>query len=195
MNTSPSPPPLSEPQNVLTIQHLVIEQDPPMLEQLPHLIDDNNNNNEDKEKFNNQTWISQTLVEDQTSSHLRTLQRCDSESPTMEDIHYAGSSVLHPDDPISGSAGGPGCTISGSVQHHHHNPDPVLPIQPKQEDLDRDQGMNCVLAWLDHPGVLALLYCLALLQQLNGQLGGHMDFLSLLGIVLAIISMMTMFFI
>ena len=37
MNTSsPSPPPLSEPQNVLTIQHLVIEQDhPPMLEQLP----------------------------------------------------------------------------------------------------------------------------------------------------------------
>ena len=164
----------------------------------PMFIDDNNNNNDDKEKFskNQTTWISQTLVEDQTSSHLRNLQRCDSESPTTttEEIHYAaGSSVIHPvpADSISGSAGPGCCTISGSSVH----PDPVLPIHPKQEDLDRDQGMNCVLAWLDHPGVLALLYCLALLQQINGQLGGHMDFLSLLGIVLAILSMMTMFFI
>ena len=156
---SPSPPPLSEPQ-VLTIQHLVIEHDPPILEQPPLglLTDDNNNNNDKNKSATELTWISETLVEDQTTSHLRNLQRCDSDSTdTVPD------------------------------------PDPVV--------HSKDEGMtdcsvlesNCVLAWLDHPGVLALFYCLALLQQIS-QLGGLDDLMSIIGLILAMISMMAMFF-
>ena len=48
-------------------------------------------------------------------------------------------------------------------------------------------------AFLDHPAFLTVCYCLALMHQL-GQLGG-LDFLSTLGMVLAMISMMSMLFI
>ena len=53
-----------------------------------------------------------------------------------------------------------------------------------------DQGL---LGFLDNPAFLTVCYCLALMHQL-GQLGG-LDFLSTLGMVLAMISMMSMLFI
>ena len=163
--SSPSPPPLSEPQ-VLTIQHLVIEHDrPPILEQPPALgllTDDNNNHNNDKDKSATElTWISETLVEDQTTSHLRNLQRCDSDSTDTV-----------PDNP---------------------DPDFVHSKDEGMTDCSVLESNSCVLAWLDHPGVLALFYCLALLQQIS-QLGGLDDFMSIIGLILAMISMMAMFF-
>ena len=180
MTTSPSPPPLSQPEHVLTVQHLVIEQDPPVLEQPPRFPSlgsgPDANNNENKAK--DQMWISETLVQDQTSSQLRTLQRCDSTSsdtdlpnvPTTNDVTNNGNSMS--------TAGAAASRLQRSAS----------------EAKDEGTEMNCCvqLAWLDHPGVLVLLYCLALLQQI-GHLGG-LDFLSLLGILLATISMMSMFF-
>ena len=53
-----------------------------------------------------------------------------------------------------------------------------------------DQGL---LGFLDNPAFLTVCYCLALMHQL-GQLGG-LDFLSTLGMVLAMISMMSLLFI
>ena len=58
------------------------------------------------------------------------------------------------------------------------------------ENPDFDPGY---LRYLDNPGFLTICYCLALMHQL-GQLGG-LDFLSTLGMVLAMISMMSMLFI
>ena len=58
------------------------------------------------------------------------------------------------------------------------------------ENPDFDPGY---LRYLDNPGFLTVCYCLALMHQL-GQLGG-LDFLSTLGMVLAMISMMSMLFI
>ena len=177
MTTSPSPPPLSQPEHVLTVQHLVIEQDVPVLEEPPLFPtlglgpDDNNNENKNKD----QMWISQTLVQDQTSSQLRTLQRCDSTSSDTDVSNVPTTNNVT----MSTSGAAAAARLQGSTS-----------------EATKDEGteMNCcvLLAWLDHPGVLALFYCLALLQQI-GHLGG-LDFLSLLGILLAIISMMSMFF-
>ncbi len=61
-------------------------------------------------------------------------------------------------------------------------------------DVQGEQGLitTGLLAWLDHPAFLAACYCLAIMHHL-GQHGG-LDFLSMLGMVLAMISMVSMLF-
>jgi hypothetical protein len=62
-------------------------------------------------------------------------------------------------------------------------------IGEKRQTNCSQQG-NLDLAWLaENPAFLAACYCLALLHQLGG-----LDFLSLLGMVLAMTSMVSMFF-
>jgi hypothetical protein len=77
---------------------------------------------------------------------------------------------------------------------------PIMDVSPRlavgqpesNSCLSTSEGETGFLAWLDNPAFLAACYCLALLHQL-GQLGG-LDFLTTLGIVLAMVSMMSMVF-
>ena len=74
---------------------------------------------------------------------------------------------------------------------------PTAPVTSVLRDQNRDNSSEGelvpgLLAWLDHPAFLAACYCLALFHQL-GQYGG-LDFLSTLGVVLAMISMVSMLF-
>ena len=70
----------------------------------------------------------------------------------------------------------------------NHNSEKEAQIGEKRHNCSQ-QG-NLDLAWLaENPAFLAACYCLALLHQLGG-----LDFLSLLGMVLAMTSMVSMFF-
>ena len=70
----------------------------------------------------------------------------------------------------------------------NHNSEKEAQIGEKRPNCSQ-QG-NLDLAWLaENPAFLAACYCLALLHQLGG-----LDFLSLLGMVLAMTSMVSMFF-
>ena len=100
-------------------------------------------------------------------------------------------SQFSPPQPATCAAGGATALLSPlPVKNNssNHNSEKEAQIGEKRHNCSQ-QG-NLDLAWLaENPAFLAACYCLALLHQLGG-----LDFLSLLGMVLAMTSMVSMFF-
>lgn len=160
----------------LTVQHCSIEHQP-----LEEPLE-----SQSKSKEEDCVSISSNLVQD-TSSSFRALERIDTgeDSPGSDSVSNTEEEVRRSPESLP--------DLSEQLQQPDQVVD-VLPLhQPHNCNASAEGGETGFLALLDNPAVLAACYCLVCLHQL-GQYGG-LDFLSTLGMVLAIISMLSMFFI
>ena len=100
-------------------------------------------------------------------------------------------SPLQPASAATCAAGGATALLSPlPVKNNSSNHHSEKEAQIGEKRPNCSQQGNLDLAWLaENPAFLAACYCLALLHQLGG-----LDFLSLLGMVLAMTSMVSMFF-